>query len=110
MMRQELEGEQPTAIERLVVERTLIAWLNVTRLDLLCSVFAHDLENRKVVAHVARMRNTVNREYLTSLKVLARIRRATPSGTVNVTNRLSVARKRRTTRAITRGTAETCRI
>jgi hypothetical protein len=90
IMRQSLEGEQPTAIERLVVERIVIAWLNLTRLDSLHNVYADDLENSEVAAHVARMRHTANRDYPASLKALALIRRATPSFTVNISKTVNV--------------------
>jgi hypothetical protein len=92
IMRRDLEGEKPTAIERLLVERVVVAWLYLARCDLLAGASVDNLDFPQVAAHRARLRNAANRDYIASLKALAQIRRAAPAVTVNVTKNVTVRR------------------
>jgi hypothetical protein len=92
MMRRDLEGGRPSAIERLVVERILVAWLYLARCDLLAGASVDDLDCPQLAAHLGRMRDAADRNYLASLKALAQIRRAAPAVTVNVTRNVTVRR------------------
>jgi hypothetical protein len=55
--------------------------------------FADDVVNREVAAHVARMRNAADRNYLASLKCLALIRKAAPAVTVTINKTVNMNRK-----------------
>ena len=96
--RRELEGEKPTVMERLVVERVLVTWLSLAWADVLSDAYGSDLgkpEMREVAAHVARMRSAANRDHLAALRACARIRKAVPSVTVNVNAAVKVMKKGR---------------
>ena len=80
-----------------------VAWA-----DLLADGFGADLSQREVAAHVVKMRNAANRNYLASLKALALIRRAVPAVTVNVKTVVK-AGKRRGGRPIIERLGEPCR-
>ena len=97
-LRRELEGEKPTVIERLVVERVVVTWLSLAWIDRLCDGYASGLwepEARDVSAHAARMRGAASRDHLAALKALALIRKAAPSVTVNINNTVTVKKKGR---------------
>jgi hypothetical protein len=93
ILRRDLEGPNPTVIERLVVERVMVGWLAAAWCDLLFDTFAVDLVDREVAAHVARLRNAADRNYLASLKCLALVRRAAPAVTVHVHKTVNVKKK-----------------
>ena len=95
IMRRDLEGENPTAIERLLVERVVVGWLALAWADLLCDAFGYDPDGGEVGGYCLRMRSAANRDYLASLKALALIRRAAPAVTVNVKATVKVKRKGR---------------
>jgi hypothetical protein len=94
-LRKDLEGPDPTVVERLVCERIIIAWLHVHWLDLLYFGPEEGFTHQGLEAHVARLRSRANRDYLASLKCLSLIRKAAPqSVTVNISKTVNVDRKR----------------
>jgi hypothetical protein len=101
MRRRELEGDRPTAIERLLVEQVVVAWLDAERCILVYYAFGEGMskrEEREIAAHVARMRNAANRNHTATLKALALIRKAAPCVTINVTKSVNVTRGERSGR------------
>lgn len=93
LMRRDLEGENPTVIERLVVERIVVAWLGLAWLDRMDDAWSSELDFREVAAHVTKMRNTANRNYLHSIKCLALIRNAAPVLMVNLNTTVEVRKE-----------------
>jgi hypothetical protein len=110
-MRRNLEGERPTAIERLLVEQVVVAWLDARRCSLLYGILAEgmsDREEREEAVHVVRMRNAATRNYNATLKDLALIRKATPPVTVTVTKTVNATRGERKARPIVDRLARPC--
>ena len=56
VMCRDLEGPNPTAIERLIVERVVVGWLALARADLLCEAFGYGPDGREVGGYCLRMR------------------------------------------------------
>jgi hypothetical protein len=86
--------QKPAVIERLIVQRVVVAWFNVGWLDLLYFGPEEGFVQREVEAHVARLRGRANRDYLAALKALALIRRAAPAVTVNINNKTVNVKKK----------------
>lgn len=71
--RAELSGENPTPIERLLIERVISCWLQVQHADLVVA-------QSKSVSHAAgdynqRRQDRSNRRFLAAVKTLATVRR-----------------------------------
>jgi hypothetical protein len=76
MLRRDLDGERPSAIERLLAERAVVGWLDVGRLDLLYAAFLAEPDFPEMAAHLARLRSAADRSYRRALKNQALLQRA----------------------------------
>lgn len=74
MMRAELEGPAPSAVEQLLVERTVACWLDIHILELQHAARAAELSPAAVLL-LDRRRTSANRRYLAALKTLASVRK-----------------------------------
>ncbi len=82
-MRKELLGENPTPVERLLVERVVACWLQVQDADIR-SAQAKDVSFRQADYNQRRM-DAAHKRYLSALKALALIRKlAVPAFQINV--------------------------
>jgi hypothetical protein len=82
-IRKDLLGENPTAIEVLLVERIAACWLQVQEADIR-SVSTKDASFRQADFNLRRM-DAANRRYLAALKALALVRKlAVPALQINV--------------------------
>jgi hypothetical protein len=82
-MRTELLGDNPTPVERLLVERVVSCWLQVQDADIRAAG-AKDLSIKQADYHQRRM-DSANRRYLAALKALALVRKlAVPALQVNI--------------------------
>jgi hypothetical protein len=75
-LRAELAGPDPTALERLAIERVVIAWLQAWYSDL-AAAGSGDVPP-KVAAFALERQDRAQKRYLAALATLARIRRLTP--------------------------------
>jgi len=83
-LRQELLGENPTAVERLLVERIVACWLQVQDAEIRYARSQGDLSIRQGDYHQRRM-DATNRRYLAAVKTLALVRKlAIPALQVNI--------------------------
>lgn len=73
-MRAELEGQAPSALERLLVERVVACWLDLQVLELQHAARAAELSPAAVLL-LDRRRTSANRRYLAALKTLASVRK-----------------------------------
>jgi hypothetical protein len=83
-IRKELEGERPTAVERLLCHRVALCWLEVHKADLL---FHRDGQSFEQARFAVAVQNAAHKRYLSALRELAQVRKlAVPVliGQVNV--------------------------
>jgi hypothetical protein len=84
MMREELLGENPTPVERLLVERIAACWLQVQDAELRYAQHQKDLSVRQGDYYQRRM-DSANRRLLAAVKALALVRKlAIPALQVNI--------------------------
>ena len=84
-LRAELEGPNPSAIERLLAERAALCWLDCHATDLEAEVESRKATDLKIKAHHDRRRERAHKRYLSALKVLAQVRKlALPAIQVNI--------------------------
>lgn len=85
-LRKKLEGSEPTPLERLLIDRIVLAWLQANYFDLREAMAIDDKHSS--VAHLAlgvKRQDRAHRRYLYALRQLAEVRRLqTPSVQVNV--------------------------
>jgi hypothetical protein len=74
VMRAELAGPNPTPVERLLVERVVICWLQVQDADVR---FAQNQDNRAMAQsdHLQRRMDRSHRRYLSAIRTLAVVRK-----------------------------------
>jgi hypothetical protein len=85
-LRSELEGLNPTPLERLLAERAALCWLNVYRYE---SIYATSIDlTLRQAAFQERRIETAHRLFLSALRTLAQIRKlALPAVQVNIAER-----------------------
>jgi hypothetical protein len=84
LLRAELLGENPTPVERLLVERAVACWLQVQDADIRYAQNQGKLNIKQADYHQRRM-DAANRRYLAALKTLALVRKlAVPVLQVNI--------------------------
>ncbi len=96
LMRTELAGESPSALELLLVERIASSWLLVEILETLTSAYFKRGEGiqrppTSYLRFIHGWQESANRRFLSSVRELARVRKlqaATPSLQVNIQNNL----------------------
>jgi hypothetical protein len=73
-MRTELDGPAPSPIERLLVDRVVTCWVQLSYLDERCArSFKED--SIAIQKHLEHLLDGANRRYLSALKTLAQVRR-----------------------------------
>lgn len=82
-MRSELEGEEPTPLERLLVERVVATWLQVQCYETLYAQNATKMTMAWGEHHQRRIDRAHNR-HLSAIRALAQIRRMGPAVQVNI--------------------------
>jgi hypothetical protein len=86
-MRAELLGENPTAVERLLVERIAACWLQVQHAELRYAQNLKDMTFPQGDYHQRRM-DATNRRFLAAVKALALVRKlAVPALQLNIAKR-----------------------
>lgn len=84
MLRAELLGENPTPVERLLVERAVACWLQVQEADIRYAQNQGTMSFKQADCHERRI-DAANRRYLAALKTLALVRKlAVPVLQVNI--------------------------
>jgi hypothetical protein len=84
LMRAELLGENPTPVEKLLVERVVACWVQVQDAELRAAQGAGDVTIRQADFHQRRM-DATHRRYLAALKALALVRKlALPALQINL--------------------------
>jgi hypothetical protein len=87
LLRAELLGENPTSVERLLVERAVACWLQVQDADIRYAQNQGKLNIKQADYNLRRM-DAANRRYLAALKALALVRKlAVPVLQVNIAKR-----------------------
>jgi hypothetical protein len=82
-LRRELEGPNPTALERVLAERAALCWFNVYRLE---TLYEHNkgLSIRQAEFQVRQI-DAAHRRFLSAVKTLAQVRKlAVPALQVNI--------------------------
>lgn len=82
-MRSELEGENPTPLERLLVERVAATWLQVQCYETLYAQNVKKLTMAQGEHHQKRIDRAHNR-YLSAVRALAQIRKMGPAVQINI--------------------------
>jgi hypothetical protein len=86
-MRVELLGDSPTPVERLLVERVAVCWLQVQDSELRFTQYQKDLSIRQGDYHQRRI-DAANRRFLAAVKALALVRKLVlPAFQVNIARR-----------------------
>jgi hypothetical protein len=84
LMRSELLGENPTPVERLLVERVVACWLQVQDAELRTAQGQKDFTFKQAEFHQRRM-DATNRRFLAAIKTLALVRKlAVPALQINL--------------------------
>lgn len=84
MLRKELLGENPTPIERLLVERVVACWLQVQDAEIRYAQVQGQLSIKQADFHQRRM-DATSKRYLAALKALALVRKlAVPVLQINI--------------------------
>lgn len=82
-LRKELLGENPTPVERLLVERVAACWLQVQDAEIRAAQNQTDMTFKQADFHQRRM-DATNKRYLAALKALALVRKlAVPALQIN---------------------------
>ena len=82
-MREELAGPEPSPLEKLLAERIVACWLQLQYAD---TVYAQNLDKMNMVQseyHQRRL-DRLQRRYLSSIKMLAQIRKVGPAVQINI--------------------------
>ena len=82
-MRSELEGEDPTPLERLLAERVAATWLQVQCYETLYAQNAGKMTLAQGEHHQRRMDRAHNR-HLSAVRALAQVRRMAPPVQINI--------------------------
>jgi hypothetical protein len=82
-MKREIAGENPSPLERLLVERITVCWLELQYFQTIYAQHSGDLSIRQSDYHQRRI-DKAHRRYLTSIKALAQIRRMGPAVQINI--------------------------
>jgi hypothetical protein len=83
VMRQEIAGESPSPLERLLAERIALCWLELQYFE---AIYAQNLGNLSITQsdyHQRRI-DKAHRRYLSSIKALAQIRKMGPAVQINI--------------------------
>jgi len=83
MMREELAGEQPSPLERLLGERIAVCWLELQYFE---AIYAQNMGKLTITQsdyHQRRI-DKAHRRYLSSIKALAQIRKMGPAVQINI--------------------------
>lgn len=79
MLREELAGENPTALEVLLVERVVACWMLVELFEVLMAAqLSRDNKHHvplSYLKHMIKWQESANRRYLASIRELARVRK-----------------------------------
>lgn len=83
VMRQEIAGESPSTLERLLAERIALCWLELQYFE---AIYAQNIGNLSINQsdyHQRRI-DKAHRRYLSSIKALAQIRKMGPAVQINI--------------------------
>jgi hypothetical protein len=83
LLRAELSGPNPTAVERLLVERVVLSWVQTHWFDMTAAVLSKE-GTYSATDKIDRRRTRAHNRYLGSLRTLAAVRRVAPSRVQNV--------------------------
>ena len=75
-MRAELDGPRPTPLEKLLVDRVVVTWLDLYHRE--GRLIRSEGESMRVVEHRDRLRDRAHRRYLSAIRALAQLRRLAP--------------------------------
>ena len=79
MLREEIAGENPTPLERLLTERVVACWILVELFEaLMAAQLSSDGKHRvpmSYLKHMLKWQESANRRYLASIRELARLRK-----------------------------------
>jgi hypothetical protein len=82
-MREEVAGQNPSPLERLLAERITVCWLELQYFE---AIYAQNLGKLTITQsdyHQRRI-DTAHRRYLSSIKALAQIRKLGPAVQINI--------------------------
>jgi hypothetical protein len=82
-MRKELAGESPSSLERLLVERIVVCWLEIQYFELIYAQNTGNLSLAQSEFHQKRI-DKIHRRYLSSIRTLAQIRKMGPAVQINI--------------------------
>jgi hypothetical protein len=82
-MRNDLAGENPSALENLLVERIVVCWLQVQHFEVLYARSMKSLPGAQSEHHQKRI-DRAHRRYLSSIRSLAQIRKMGPAVQINI--------------------------
>ena len=85
-MRSELEGQDPTPLERLLVERVVATWLQVQCYETLYTQNAREMTIAQGEHHQRRIDRAHNR-HLSAVRALAQVRKMAPAVQINIAER-----------------------
>jgi hypothetical protein len=89
LMRHELAGPTPTALERLLVERIVACWLHLYHLEQLYA--QKDSMGLEVGSYYQRSMTSAQKRYLAAIKTLALVRKlALPALQLNIANKQQI--------------------
>lgn len=83
-MRKDLTGENPSPLEKLLVERVVICWLQLQHFEM---IYAQNLSKSQTLAQSdfqQKRIDRVHRRYLSAIKTLAQIRKMGPTVQINI--------------------------
>lgn len=84
-MTKELGGECPTALERLLIHRILLCWLQLHYVDILCAQRVKGSISLEAVRRYQNWLDSAQKRYLSAIKTLALIRKlGVPAIQVNI--------------------------
>jgi hypothetical protein len=82
-MREEIAGENPSALERLLAERIALCWLQLQYYE---AIYAQNLSTFTIAQgeHHQRRIDKAHRRYLSAMRTLAQIRKLGPAVQINI--------------------------
>ena len=82
-MRKDLDGPDPSPLERLLAERIVACWLQLQYVD---AIYAQNLDDMNMAQSEYHQRglDRLHRRYLSSIKTLAQIRKLGPAVQINL--------------------------
>jgi hypothetical protein len=84
-MREEIAGENPSALERLLVERIVLTWLQIQLFEGLYAVNMHKkCMSIKEDNYYQKRLDQVHRRHLSTIRTLAQVRRLGPAMQINI--------------------------